>query len=173
MLEAHEVEFVVVGGLAAEAYGAERLTSDADVVAHRTAENLRRLAAALNELNARLRVGGLTDAESQALHAPIDEVTIGNADSSTLMTDAGPIDILRDLKTVDGPPRDYDALVARAVIRPFGTLEIQVADLGDIIEAKTKADRPKDREALPELHRLHELARGTEEPSQTSDERLI
>jgi len=39
-----------VGGVAAGAYGATRLTSDFDCVVRRAAENLDRLAAALREL---------------------------------------------------------------------------------------------------------------------------
>ena len=41
------VEFILVGGAAATAHGAARLTLDIDVVYRRTLENVRRLAAAL------------------------------------------------------------------------------------------------------------------------------
>jgi hypothetical protein len=39
-LERHDVEYVVVGGIAAQAYGAQRPTKDFDCLIHRTAENL-------------------------------------------------------------------------------------------------------------------------------------
>ena len=42
-----QVEFVVVGGVAATAHGAARLTQDIDIVYARSEANLRRLAAAL------------------------------------------------------------------------------------------------------------------------------
>ena len=43
-LAAGEVEFILVGGLAANAHGSVRTTADLDVVYSRTAENLDRLA---------------------------------------------------------------------------------------------------------------------------------
>lgn len=54
----HGVDYVVVGGIAAQLHGApvER-TRDVDVVPGRTADNLDRLAAALEAMNARLWVG--------------------------------------------------------------------------------------------------------------------
>ena len=59
-LDRHGVEYVLVGGAAARAYGAGRLTENADCVVRRERMNLVRLAGALRELNARLRVGGMT-----------------------------------------------------------------------------------------------------------------
>jgi hypothetical protein len=55
-LERYDVEYVVVGGIAAQAYGAQRATKDFDCLINRTAENLESVAAALRDLNARLRV---------------------------------------------------------------------------------------------------------------------
>jgi hypothetical protein len=50
-LERHDVEYVVVGGIAAQAYGAQRPTKDFDCLINRTAENLENVAAALRDLN--------------------------------------------------------------------------------------------------------------------------
>jgi predicted nucleotidyltransferase len=36
---------------------------------------------------------------------------------------------------------------------------IHLASLDDIIDSKTHADRPKDHDALPELHNLRDTAR--------------
>ena len=60
VLERHHVEYLIVGGAAAGAYGAVRPTADADCVVRRSHDNLERLAAALRELNARLRVASTT-----------------------------------------------------------------------------------------------------------------
>jgi hypothetical protein len=67
VLDRHAVEYLIVGGAAAFAYGAERPTDDADCVVRRGRANLERLAGALRELNARLRVGGMSDAEAKML----------------------------------------------------------------------------------------------------------
>ena len=63
VLQRHRVAFVLIGGFAIQLHGVEGLarTADLDVTPRRTAENLRRLAAALTELGARLRGAGLPD----------------------------------------------------------------------------------------------------------------
>jgi hypothetical protein len=65
---------LVVGGHATRAYGAARPTEDVDCLVKTDKENLRRLTAALEELNARLRVSGLSDEESAALPVQIDAI---------------------------------------------------------------------------------------------------
>ena len=82
-LERHDVEYVVVGGIGAQAYGAQRPTKDFDCLINRTAENLENVAAALRDLNARLRVQGLTDEESAALPLKLDGIAIGKLEIST------------------------------------------------------------------------------------------
>jgi hypothetical protein len=56
-LARHGVEFVLVGGLASQAHGATRLTEDLDLCPAWTSENLERVAGALKDLGARLRIG--------------------------------------------------------------------------------------------------------------------
>jgi hypothetical protein len=56
--------------------------------------NLERLAGAHRELNARLRVGGMADAEAQMLPVQIDSKTLDLAGMSIWMTDAGAFDVL-------------------------------------------------------------------------------
>ena len=53
VLAAHQVEYVVIGGLAVQAHGHPRTTQDLDLVPEPTPENRRRLLAALSELGAR------------------------------------------------------------------------------------------------------------------------
>ena len=130
VLDRHEVEYLIVGGAAAYAYGAERPTEDADCVVGRDRANLDRLAAVLRELNARLRVGG--------------------------MTDAGPFDVLAGLEAPDGHLIPYEELVTRATLLHGDGFTIRAAALDDIIRAKERADRAKDREALPELRALRD-----------------
>ena len=59
VLERHRVQYVVVGGYAAELHGSVRRTVDVDVVPRTTADNLERLASALRELQATIRTGDL------------------------------------------------------------------------------------------------------------------
>jgi hypothetical protein len=61
VLDRHHVDYVVVGGFAANVHGAVRPTKDIDVAPATTMENLTRLAAALRELKAGIRVDELPE----------------------------------------------------------------------------------------------------------------
>lgn len=154
VLNRHQVQYLIVGGAAAYAYGAVRPTEDADCVVRRGRTNLDRLADALRELHARLRVGGMTDTEAQALPVQVDATTLDLAGMSTWMTDAGPFDVLAGLEAADGRLVPYEELAERAVAIRGDGFVINVAGLDDIITAKERAGRVKDRDALPELHAL-------------------
>ena len=93
-LEGHGVEYLLIGGVAAIGYGATRQTEDADCVVRRTQANLERVAATLKDLNARLRVAGMTDEDARALPLRVDSTTLDRAGMTTWMTDAGPFDVL-------------------------------------------------------------------------------
>ncbi len=153
-LDHHGVRYLLVGGVAAIAHGALRPTKDLDCLALRSAENLDRLAASLRDLRARLRVEGLSDDESAALGVRVDADTLARMEISTWRTDAGDLDVLTDLPDADGKRLVFSDLVARADRQEFRGVLVQVAALDDIIASKEWADRPKDREALPELRDL-------------------
>jgi hypothetical protein len=62
VLNRHQVDYIVIGAFAAIAQGAPlEATHDVDVTPRREAENLRRLSAALTELDARIRVDDLNE----------------------------------------------------------------------------------------------------------------
>jgi hypothetical protein len=60
-LARHEIDYVIVGGVAAMHHGATRRTDDLDICPRWSAENLDRLAAALRELGAELAVAPRRD----------------------------------------------------------------------------------------------------------------
>jgi predicted nucleotidyltransferase len=156
VLDRHGVEYLIVGGAAAYAYGAKRPTEDIDCVVRRSRVNLDHLAGALRELHARLRVAGMTDAEARALPVRIDATTLDMAGMSTWMTDAGPFDVLAGLESPDGRLVPYEELAQRATVLHGRGFTIRAAALEDIVRAKERADRPKDREALPELRAIRD-----------------
>jgi hypothetical protein len=164
VLDRYEVEYLIVGGAAAYAYGAERPTEDADCVVRRERTNLDRLAGALQELHARLRVGGMTDKDAQALPVQIDATTLDMAGMSTWMTDAGPFDVLAGLEAPDGHLIPYEELVLRATLLYGNGFTIKAAALEDIIRAKERANRAKDREALPELRAIRDASASEDTP---------
>lgn len=162
-LDDSDVEYIVVGGSAAILWGAERATRDVDCVARQTAENHRRLCAALKLMgNPRLRIEGVDDADAaelskQLLHPDFFARTA----ASTWRTNSGSVDILSGIPDATGAQVAYDELRERATFAPTGELRIPVASLDDIIDSKISANRAKDREALPELHELRRRIRGS------------
>lgn len=158
-LDAHEVEYLLVGGVGARAHGARRDTYDIDFVPRISDDNYDRLAAALRELDARLRVGGMTDEEARQLPVIVDASTLRSFGSSTWTTDAGPLDVLAELPDRDGHRHSYDELATRRVAAEVDGIRVHVAALDDIVASKEFADRAKDHEALPELR---ELLRGAQ-----------
>lgn len=115
-LDRHGVKYLLCGGAAATAYGAERPTEDADCVVSRERANLDRLANAMRELGARLRVAGMTDAEARLLPVQIDGDTLADMSITTWMTDAGPFDVLAGLEGADGRLIPYEELVQQASV---------------------------------------------------------
>lgn len=141
----HQVRYVLIGGYASSVLGAPIVTNDLDVCYERTAENMERLAEALQELQATLRVAGV----DEVLPFIVDGRTIAAGDSFTFNTDAGPIDVL-GTPSGTGGFRDLDA---DATTYDLGEgLLVRVVSLDDLIRMKEAASRPKD-----EAH-LHVLA---------------
>jgi hypothetical protein len=146
----NEVEFIAVGGFAALLHRAQRTTKDIDLCVKWSTDNLERVASALRELRARLKVDSY-------LEVPIDAALLGRMEVATWRTQSGDVDVLL------GIPRDarwelvrYEELRERGRLIAVGELEIPIAALEDIIRSKEIADRPADRAALPELRRLRE-----------------
>jgi hypothetical protein len=147
-LHSHEVSFVIIGGIAAIAHGSALPTEDIDITPERSERNLERLAEALRELDARLRV----DSEPDGVSFPVDARFFADATVLNLVTDAGDVDlVVQPAGFVHG----YDDLVANAVVVDIGdggtTL---IAALTDVISSKQAAGRTKDIAALPHLRAL-------------------
>ena len=153
-LSRHNVEFLLVGGVAAIAYGALRPTADLDCLARRSRDNLERLAAALRKLNARLRVHGLADDEASQLPTHLDSETLAGMVISTWRTDAGDFDVLTDLPARDGRRLRYGDLVDRAELQDGSGIPYAWPRWRTSSHPSEWADRPKDREALGELYDL-------------------
>lgn len=154
VLDRHGVDYVLVGGTAAIAHGATRPTMDIDCVPARRMDNLQRLADAMRELGAYLRVSGLSADEARALPLQLDAQALARLEISTWATDAGDFDVLADIPTADGGRIGYDDLVSRASNMTLHGVRVRVAALPDVIASKEWANRPKDHEALPELRGL-------------------
>lgn len=134
----HEVDYVLIGALAARLQGFPRLTADADITPARDPANLDRLAAALEELDARV----FTDAVPEGLPFDWTAEALARAQMWKLATDAGRVDVVFEPAGTSG----YEELAEDAVpFDVFGT-RILAASLRDIIRSKEAADRPQDRQ---------------------------
>ena len=141
------VRFVVIGGYAAALWGSPSVTVDTDICYARDASNLDALAAALRQLNARLRG---PDAEVPLI---LDAKTLAMGDHFTFDTDAGPLDCL-GLPAGSG---GHEALERAAAVKDLGgSLEVKVAALEDIMLMKKAAGRPKDLIELEILGKLRD-----------------
>jgi len=146
------VEFIVIGGFAATAHGSAHVTVDLDVVYNRTAENMSRLAAALEPLQPYLR------GAPRGLPFQFDVETIKRGLNFTLTTGAGDLDLLGEA-TGGGT---YDALVPRSEVREVLGLECRFVDLDTLIHLKRAAGRPKDLERIAELEIIRQERLSTE-----------
>jgi hypothetical protein len=136
MLAKHRVRFVLIGGVAGNLRGSTTVTQDVDVCYARDEENLERMAAALRELNARLR-GAPPD-----VPFILDAKTLRMGDHFTFATDAGSLDILGH---PSGVPGGYEELErASDPIQIASGVTVQVASIDDLIRMKRTAGRPKD-----------------------------
>jgi hypothetical protein len=141
------VEFIVVGGLAALAHGASRLTQDIDVVYARHDTNLGRIVKALQPLKPYLR------GAPPGLPFEWSARTLKRGLNFTLTTSGGDIDLLGEIAGGGA----YEDLRPHSVqMRIFGR-DTLVIDLPWLIKVKRAAGRVKDLEAIAELEVLREL----------------
>jgi len=136
-----DVRFVLVGGLAVNAWGYLRATRDVDVVPDPSQANLSRLDVLLKELGGRVDVGGrLLDANSISTF-------LRTGDRTLVATDLGHVDVLQGLPQVPS----FATLDAAATEVEIGGLIVRVCSLEHLLEMKRASERPRDRDDLDAL----------------------
>jgi len=140
VLAEHEVDYVLVGGLAVQTHGHLRTTIDVDVLPRPERANLARLADALNALDARVLNPG-----NEGL--AIDAAMLPRAELWQFATRHGAIDVLHNAP--GAPP--YDELRRRALEIRLGDVELAVAGRDDLISMKRASGRPADLDDLAAL----------------------
>lgn len=134
-----QVDFIVVGGVAAVLQGVPVHTLDLDIVHSRADENLDRLATVLTEFEACYRE-----------HLPTKRVEprredLGLPGHHLLETSAGFVDLLGAI--VGG--RGYDELVGDCITLKVAGRELKVLDLETLIQLKEEMGRDRDLAQLP------------------------
>lgn len=145
-LARHGVRYVLIGAAAARLQGFPRMTADADITPSADPANLARLAAALQELDARV----YTASVPEGLAFDCSAEMLGRSSLWNLVTTAGRLDLAFQPSGTDG----YDDLLRDAVrFVVFGT-ELHAASLASIIRSKEAADRPQDRQDVVILREM-------------------
>jgi hypothetical protein len=143
-LDRHRVVYVVIGAFARVVQGADEITRGIDIVPSTREENLRRLDAALQELDARRPDGTEPALGDKAELEPVIE----------LATSRG------ELKIVAEPTgtRGYEDLRRAATREPLGQgLRPAVASNGDLSRMLAALGREEDMPKLLDMRRLAEL----------------
>ncbi|PRQ03138.1 hypothetical protein [Enhygromyxa salina] len=139
------VEFVVVGGVAAICHGSSTMTSDLDIAAPMTIENVEKLMAALRPHHPR----HVTRPDLGVICDPVEY--LAGFRMLLIETDLGRLDVLREVQPI-GPVQALETV-------QFQLLEgktFHVIGLEQLIEIKAFVGRPKDRIVEAELRALRE-----------------
>ena len=133
-LNEHEVDYVVIGGVAGIAQGSVLPSFDLDIAYARDSTNLKKLAAVLREIGATSR-GAPAD-----LPFTPDARTLKSGSHFTFETPYGSFDILSD---PSGAPK-YPQLKSAAVTTQIDGENVLVASLDHLIAMKESTGREKD-----------------------------
>jgi len=135
-LVAHEVEFIVVGGMAAVLQGAQVHTIDLDSVYALPEPNLARLQRALTELGAVFR-------DDPRRIAP-NRSHLQSRGHKLLQTKAGPLDVLATIET----STTFSDLLPESDWLEVDGARFRVLSLARLIVVKERLNRPKDQAML-------------------------
>ena len=139
------VEFVLVGGLAVNAWGVVRGTKDVDIVVAPSPENLKRVA----ELAVSLR-GHVQTGESLLSSPPSIAAHLASGKRAAIETELGQLDVVQGL---DGVPT-YDELQTRAAETDVLGVTVAVCSLEDLKAMKQATSRTRDQADLEDLEAL-------------------
>ncbi len=138
------IDFVVVGGVAANVHGSARATFDLDVCAPLDHATCVKIVNAVSDLHPRFR-----SRPDLPVVTP-DNPNLRGLKNLYLRTDAIVLDVLGDVSGVG----DFSACNRESDWIDFQSLRCRVLKLDALIRAKRAAGRSKDLLALPELEAL-------------------
>lgn len=139
----HDVEFIVIGQVAAVLHGHPETTVDLDILPKHAVDNAERLADALRSLHAH-HVGATVDGEPIGVD---DHDFIGWREIRSFDTDAGRIDVIPAAAGIG----TFDDNRGHAIEVDLDGFAVFVAPLEVVIASKEAAGRPKDLRRLPGL----------------------
>jgi hypothetical protein len=155
----HRVEFVLVGGFAATAYGSTLLTQDVDVGMRFSADNLMRLQEALADLHPVHRM------TPQRLPLRLTPESCRDLKNLYLDTDLGQLDCLGTIQGVG----DFEHVKEHSVEVNLPAGICRILSLDALIRSKEALGRPRDRDSLLQLKAIRQRLGRLEPPSTSAD----
>ena len=144
VLNKHQVDYVIVGGMAVVLQGGEATTVDVDLAFDRSGQNIERLADALEELSAKPK------------RWVTEQFRLQSADLGSkwlhLESDCGDIDLIAEV-----PGISYETIKQNCDQFEVEATRLRVASVKELIEMKRHTGRGKDAIHIAELEDLLRL----------------
>jgi hypothetical protein len=153
LLNKHEVDYLLIGGVAVNLHGYHRSTGDFDVFIGSTAENKQKLVAAIEEF-------GYDPRDYQ--ERKIDEITmftLGERDKK------GHIELTNRIAGIT-----FDEAFQRVQIKEVEGISVKFFHYDDLIKSKMAAGRFKDLSDVENLRQIKRAATIKEDDTSTSDD---
>ena len=155
-LNAADVRYVVVGGVAVVLHGFARMTGDVDLIVDLTPVEARKAIDALVRIGLRPR-------------APVDATLFADpAARATWLRDKNlrvfslwdPMQPMREVDLFVESPIEFSELWARSEVIDIGETHVRVASIDDLVALKRLAGRPQDLLDIAELGAIAARRRG-------------
>jgi hypothetical protein len=140
-LAEHGVDYLVIGGVAAQVHGRRRTTKDLDVTPAPDPKNFERLAAALVALDAHPVELGVSAPAPTAEQLHLASIV------PPLATEHGELHILNDVPGA----ADYAVMRTRALESNLNGIVVSIVGVDDLIRMKQAVGRPSDIEDVEAL----------------------
>lgn len=139
-LNAAEVGYVLIGGIALIRHGAVRATRDVDAMLRPGEENMQRVRELVRRWSATRPDG-----------SQIGEADLLPGKSVHLATPHGELDLMAEL----APPLSFEALYSRSEIKRVDGVPAPICSLADLVAMKRLAGRERDLVDLSDLEAAH------------------
>jgi hypothetical protein len=160
VLAEHDVDYLVIGGVAAQVHGRRRTTKDLDVTPAPETENFERLAAALVALDAHPTELGRSAPSPTAEQLRLAPIV------PPLTTRHGELHILNDVPGAT----DYIGMRSRALKTDLDGIAMLIVCVDDLIRMKRTVGRPSDIEDVEALTTVAQRESHSTDPDRNDPE---
>ncbi|WP_143305226.1 nucleotidyltransferase [Chitinophaga vietnamensis] len=142
VLNEHQVRYIMVGGVATNLHGYQRLTEDIDLWLDDTLENRKKLRSALADY-------GMGDFDA------IERMQFVPGWTTFQLNNGAPLDIMTSIKGME--EHSFEECLEYASIAEIYGVKIPFLHINHLITAKKASDRPKDRIDVANLEKIKEM----------------